>query len=249
MTSAPPDPRRWLPAGPDPAAAVRPLEVFGLPFEARYVPGRDRRPGVAGGPRPPFDEGRGPRIREGEALWRGAHCVLTPNRHPFAAPHGLLWAARGEPREWPEPFLAEVFGLLEHWGGLLLGNTIGAAATVPLAHLHWLDRPAQAPAALLAERARLPFAVAAVSEASPARRAAAVRRLLDRRTTAPANLVAFGPHALVFPRRREIPAPHFPHALGAMELAGAFVYPDEAGFHRAEARDLERALEEALVPA
>jgi hypothetical protein len=40
----------------------------------------------------------------------------------------------------------------------------------------------------------------------------------------------------------EIPAPHFPHALGAAELWGRWCYADEAAFRDARVEDLVAAL-------
>jgi len=239
-----PDPRGLLPDPGDPASARRPLAPFGLPFTALLIEGRGRRAGVPGTARPSFDEGRGPAIRAREALFEGAASVLTPNRFPFASPHGILWARDGEPREWPEAFLVEAFRLLDRHGGILLGNTVGASASIPLAHLHWADFEAP----LLPRLAELPFAAAAIDDPDAGRRASSARRLLDRRLTAPANLLALPGRAWILPRREEIPSPHFPHALGAMELAGFFVYPDRPSFDAATASSLEAALTAALLP-
>jgi hypothetical protein len=73
-------------------------------------------------------------------------------------------------------------------------------------------------------------------------RAEALVRLAEARLTAACNVVVQDQTAWLFPRRLEIPAPHFPLALGSAELWGRWCYVDEAAFGAASAKDLEQAL-------
>ncbi len=246
-------------------AGRRSVPAFGLPFEVLWIPSRGSREGVPGGDRPNFAKSRGLRIREEEALWAGREAILTPNLYPFATRHGLLWPREGHPREWPMPFLQEAFALLEENGGTLLGNSVGASASIPLCHLHLF--PEKSPVWPRVEWEELgvvqvggevlhaatpsrafPLLLVRISGGNSHSRAALCRALLDRRMTPAVNLGATCSEVYLFPRRVEVPEPYYDHALGGMELFGRFVYPEEHGFLGAGKGDLECALKGALVP-
>ncbi len=244
-------------------AGRRSVPAFGLPFEVLWIPSRGRREGVPRGGRPCFAKSRGPRIRREEALWEGEEAVLTPNRFPFAAQHGLFWPREGHPREWPLGFLKECFAIVMGQGGTLLGNSVGASASIPLCHLHlfpnespvWPQMEFESLGELEVEGERMsvgvpspsfPLLVVKIWGGSPEARASLCRELLDRRMTASVNIGVSKEATFLFPRREETPSPYYDHALGGMELFGCFVFHDEEGFACARGEALEGALRQAL---
>ncbi|GEM_PF-1927786 len=246
-------------------AGRRSVQVFGLPFEVLWIPSRGNRQGIPSEDRPIFVKSRGLQIRKVEALWEGEATILTPNRFPFTNSHGLLWPREGHPREWPLSFLGESLGLVSRYGGTLLGNSVGASASIPLCHLHlfpdeskvWPLLPFESLGALKRRGERVfvglpssgfPLFVVKIWGGSPLARATVCRELLDRRMTAAVNLGADPEALFLFPRSEETPNPFYCHALGGMELFGRFVFPVEDGFSDARAEDLEAALSKALLP-
>jgi hypothetical protein len=260
------DPMRQLPADPfalHPPAPFRPadrrsLSLLGGDVELLWLPERKARGGVPSAGRPAFVRSVAERILEQEALWRGADLVLTPNRYPFAARQLVLWSAQPV-RDVTLPMLDAALALEQRCQGTLLLNSVGAAASIPRAHVHlvadrlpFLDAMPQAPwrpAALDVDgvdcvRLLPPFPALVVGlRGAQGARARAVHRLLELRTTAAVNLVSSRGTTWLMPRSPiEIPAPHFPHALGAAELWGRWCYADEAAFRAARVEDLVAAL-------
>jgi hypothetical protein len=199
-----------------------------------------------------------------ESVWRANGCALTPNRFPFARRELLLWAE--DPCREPGLALLETALLLEErCRGTVLLNSMGAAASITRAHAHvlgetlpFLDRlprePWQALGLDLGEvetwQLAPPFPGLAVGVAgAAAARARAVHRLLEARTALAFNAASQNGITWVFPRSAvEIPAPHFPHALGGAELWGRWCYAERAAFAAATPRDLEQALQLGLWP-
>ncbi len=118
-------------------AAERELELHGSRVELCWIPGRRERSGRAHAERPPFPACRAERILAEESVWCGDDLALTPNLHPFAARHMLLWS-RTPRREPDAAFLRHGFELAERCKGTLLVNSIGAAASIPWLHGHLL---------------------------------------------------------------------------------------------------------------
>lgn len=253
---------------------ARSLEICGHDFELCFLPSRAARQGVPTDERPSFLAHPGHRIRREEALWTRGRLVATPNRFPFFGPSLLLWegaAADREPsfdREVRGDWLVEAFALQQECGAVLVGNTVGAAASIPLAHAHLLlgRRPLLAassawplvevacPQAGLRILATDPAAswpiFAGVVECEDAEeRARWVRALLDARSRASANVLAQDARAFVVPRRQENGAEDFPYAIGGGELSGRFIYADEKAYVSATRAGLEASLRRACVPS
>lgn len=255
----PPSPAADLPSFQP--AATRTVAVFGAPAELVLLPARRQRPGVADGDRPAFAASPAARIVADEALWRDGGLVLTPNRYPFARGARLLWPA-APTREVTPALWQAAAAWVASTGGTALRNDIGAAATIPRAHVHltierlpflaalreqrlgagWFDVPG---AELV--RKQVPFCLLGVRGA-PDRLAEALQCLAEARLTAAWNVVLEDNAAWVMPRRLETPAPYFPFALGAAELWGRWCYTDEQAFAAATAADLERALVAVGMP-
>ena len=247
--------------------ARRSLAIFGRDFELCYLPSRRERSGVPSASRPSFAPHPGERIRHDEVLWSRGRLVATPNRYPFMAPSMLLWEASGSAREVTEAFLVEAFALCDQLAATLVANTVGASASIPLAHAHLLGpkrsllaaQESQAwPLVELAGDAELrlmasdpqagwPLHAAVIDAPDPERRARAVRCLLDQRRHAAANLMLQGSRAFVVPRREEMGGAAFPYAIGAGELSGRFIFPDRQAFREAHSEGLETALARACV--
>ena len=143
----------------------------------------------------------------------------------------------------------------------VLWNSVGAAASIPRAHLHLLPGvgsgflAAETRAwqlgteiAIRASQVELPFAVLELH--GPAiERAEAATRLLTMRACAAANLVTVADRTWFVPRSdAEIPGGAFPYALGASELWGQWCFPDEEAFRAADGPGLERALRASTRP-
>ena len=239
-------------------AGRRRLPLLGSEVELLWLPQRAGRGGVPTDDRPPVRASVVERILAEETVWRGRGAALTPNRFPFAARELLLWAE--QPLREPDLELWEVaLELHAAAGGTLLINSVGAAASIPRAHFHlvgetraFLDevsraafRPAYLDRAADLEVVRLepfPALVIGLRGAVP-QRARALHRLLEVRTAPSFNALAQGEWCWLLPRSpTEIPAPHFPHALGAAELWGQWCYADRDAFEAATPADLERAL-------
>lgn len=120
---------------------MRVLELFGRSFELCLIPDRAARKGVPSDTRPSFGSHPGFRIRREEAFWTGKGLVATPNRYPFFGPSFLLWPESGTPREVTRDFLQTVFEVQRELDAVVVCNTIGAAASIPLAHAHVLLGP------------------------------------------------------------------------------------------------------------
>ncbi len=264
-----PDPfQTWL--LPSPAVAERrELHVCGVPVELVLFPDRAARRAASHCAMRPD---RAPTILAQEALWRSdmPPAVLTPNRYPFAAAASILWSELVE-REAHADLIALALALAEPRGGSVLMNTIGAAATLPRAHLHltaerltFLSRlPCRpvAPATVgLAASDPALAAVQCVQLAPPfpgfvlgvrgerAARARAAARLLELRATPAVNLISDGETTWVAPRACETPAPHFATPLGCAELWGRFCFEERTGFQTATEASLLHALTDALLP-
>lgn len=237
-------------------AARRTASVFGAAVELVFVPERKARHGRASSARPAFVRSLAPRIVRDEAIWRGDGLVLTPNRYPFAQAHRILWPA-GAVREPDRAFWRAVFDWVARSGGSALVNNVGAAATIGRAHAHLVPESqpflgALRERAVAADLVDLPPQVSLVAKDVPFcvlgvrgdvdGRAAAMIALHEARLTAAWNVVATNDTAWIVPRSAEIPAPHYPYALGACELWGRWCYMDEAPFTAANGADLERAL-------
>lgn len=231
--------------------------LFGAPAELVLLPSRAARPGVPGSGRQTFAPSHAARIQRDESLWQDERHVLTPNRWPFARGQSILWRRDGG-RELDAALLARAFAAVDDGGGCMLGNAIGAAASIPEAHVHLCDEempflralPAQ-PLPMLGsedlagiETARLSLPVLVLRLRGDAdARANAAAELLRIRRAAACNVVAMHGECWLFPRSGvETPAPEFPHALGASEVWGRWCFSDERAFERADAPALERAL-------
>ncbi|MCB9892749.1 MAG: hypothetical protein H6832_13365 [Planctomycetes bacterium] len=242
------------------AARNRGVELFGRSFELSLVPSRADRSGIPGR-RAAFRTSAGPRIRAEEGFWSDGHLVATPNRFPFLGRSFLLWNAHGSEREVGASFLARAFELCDAENLCLLANTVGASASIPLAHAHvtWTPRPLlyRAGTALDSDPASTgwPTRVVAMSNLGSIRattgdddwpcmavevrapdprvRAAWIAALLATRTTAAANLLVAGERALVVPRRAECGLESFPLPIGASELSGRWIFADEFLFENA----------------
>lgn len=254
--AAPPPPDDSAPHAPFAPRARRTLAVFGAAVELVWLPERAARPGRPGPDRPAFREDLGARIAATEALERTAAFVRTPNKFPFAGQQSVLWSERPL-REPDADFLTAALRWLDARGGTLLGNSIGAAASIPRAHVHhtvetlpflsqleeepwtaeWLPRER----GVAWWKKRVPFCLVGVrGDAEGIARA--VAGLQMHRMTAAVNVVATKGEAWVFPRAVETPLPHFPFALGAAEVWGRWCYVEERAFAEARREDLERAL-------
>ncbi len=240
----------------------RRLSLFGLSFELCLIPSRGGRAGVPSTEAPAFAVHPADRIRSEEALWRGDGLVLTPNRYPFFAPQLLAWPEAASPREADRDFLERCFRLADAAGASLLFNTVGASASIPLAHAHVLAAQSTVLAEIPLVRVGVgdgfscwspdpggpaPFFAAVIEAVDPGLRAREVRRLADCRRTAAVNLISVGTKVWVVPRRQEVPAPEFPYAIGAGELFGRFVFPKPDEFGAATQPALEAAMTKATV--
>ena len=237
-------------------AARRFVELHGGRVELCWVPHRSLRAGRADAARPSFPPCRAARILADEPVWTSEALALTPNLHPFADRHLLLWS-RSPQREPDRAFLAAGFELADRCDGSLLVNSIGAAASIPWLHAHLVGerfeylsgQPTAAvdiaspspeveirrvgapfPALLIALRGKMDALADAVAE------------LLRRRTVAAFSLVYVAGRAFVMPRSVEIPLPHFPQALGSAELWGRWCFEDEDAFRSATPESLDTAL-------
>lgn len=244
----------------------RELRLFGCDFELCYVPQRGARGGIPGAGTA-FRAHPGFRIRREEAFWRGDGLVATPNRFPFLGASFLLWNEGGCAREVDAAFLAPAFSHVEAAGACLLANTVGASASIALAHAHVtlvappLLRDGAWPATCeLARRgdslilatmpgASWPFLSVEVRSPDPRRRAAWVAQVLASRACPAANLLAVGDRAFILPRRAECGGAAFPFAIGASELSGRWIFADEERFEAATAAGLEACLDAACVRA
>jgi hypothetical protein len=241
-------------------AAQRTATVFDVPVELVLVPWRRDRAGRATAQRPPFARSAAPRIVRAEAFWRADGLALTPNRYPFARAQRVLW--RDDRAREPDERLWHAMLAWAKRGGAALHNTIGAAATIGRAHAHLLvdtqpfldalpEQPCERdlldlPAGVLLVEKRVPFVLLGL-RGEPAAVATALVALAEARATAAWNVVAQRDTAWVYARSAEVPAPHFPAALGAAELWGRWCYTDAAAFATADGRMLERALVAAGV--
>ncbi|MCA8972268.1 MAG: hypothetical protein KDC95_20945 [Planctomycetes bacterium] len=262
---------------PDESIAVRSrsVQLFGRDFELCLVPSRADRSGIPGR-RAAFRMSPGHRIREEERFWSDGRLVATPNRFPFLGRSMLLWNAHGSDREVGPDFLARAFELCDSEGLCLLANTVGASASIPLAHAHvtWTPRPllCDAETDLDSEPVTIgwPTHVVASSDhgslrvttggdewpcmaievraPDPRVRAAWVGAFLAARTTAAANLLVAGERALVVPRRAECGLECFPFPIGASELSGRWIFADPFHFENAVAHG-DHGLEASLRAA
>lgn len=233
---------------PQPGAR-RQLEVFGAPLELVLQDERAGRPGRPGDQRPAFQAHRADRIIAAEAIWRAGDVALTPTRFPFAKDQLLLWSCSRR-REPSRAMLELALAWEESCGATILGNGMGAAASVTRAHLHVCReqlgflgalQQEEIPASelhiepregLLVLRLSPPFPALCVGLHGPAPlRAAALDALFERRTTPAYSLVSSQGTSWMMPRSGiETPAPHFPQALGSAELWGRWVCNDRETF-------------------
>src|SRR5690606_17542862 len=262
MTPLPDDAFDRCAAPPFVPSGRRHLVVCGAPVELLWLPERRQRRGRPAADRPAFAPSVVERIVAEEAVWEDAELALTPNRFPFAARQLVLWSKRAL-REPDAALLEPALAFADRHGATVLVNTVGAAASVPRAHLHLLAEPLPFGAALpfgpwaagttlglqsvRVARAAPPFPALLVELRGPAgARARAAARLLELRTTPAVNLVDHGGRTWVFPRSAiETPGTGFPQALGAAELAGRWCFHDEAPFRHADPDALTEALRRA----
>lgn len=259
--AASPPPDDPAPLAPFAPRARRTLTVFGAEVELVWLPERAARPGRPGPDRPAFREDLGARIAATEAIERTNGFTRTPNKFPFAREQSVLWSDRPL-REPDAEFFAAAMRWMEPRGGTLLGNSIGAAASIPRAHVHHAmetlpflsqlaEEPWEAPwlpreGGVEWRRKRVPFCLVGVrGDADGIARA--VAGLQMHRMTAAVNVVATKGEAWVFPRAVETPVPHFPFALGAAEVWGRWCYVEERAFAEATAERLEAAIRGAGV--
>lgn len=238
--------------------AARELSVFGAPARVALLTHRARRANRPGETRPAFRRSPAPHIVSAEAIWRGDGLALTPNRYPMLDEQRILWHTVPQPHPGLTMWRA-VHEWVDAHRGSALHNTVGAAASIAAAHVH-LSRERSAFLSALPlrpgtldlvevddlqiEAAAVPFCLLRLS-GSARTRAAGVEQLSVARLTPAWNVVVEAGATWVYPRRREIPAPHFPHALGAAELWGRWCHTDDASFEAATAAAMERALVEA----
>ncbi len=262
MTLPLPDPGEASPL-PFAPTARRTLTVLGAPVELVLLPERAQRPGQPG-TRPAFRADPVPRIVRTESVWSGNGLHLTPNRYPFARDQWILWPDAAT-REHGTDLLHALFAFAEARHGTAMVNSIGAAASIPRAHGHVTAERLPFLPALPEHDLRadwLPSITGVTwhqkdatwlligARGAPAARAAAITALQVTRCTAAFNLVDQDSTAWLYPRSScEIPAPHFPWALGAAEVWGRWCYVDQGPWATATAEDLERALTQAGVPA
>lgn len=245
-------------------AARRSLSLLGAPVELALLPERAARRAAS---EAVLRSDRAALILANEALWRcpDPAAVLTPNRYPFAEAASLLWSANVG-REAKPDLIALALDLAEQHGGTVMMNTMGAAATLPRAHLHLtaerLPFLAQLPCVpVSAAELGVPCDDAIVVRLAPpfpglvlgvrgdrAARARVASRLLELRAAPAANLISDGETTWVAPRRVETPVPHYASPLGCAELWGRFCYEDAAEFEAATATSLLAALAAALWP-
>ena len=262
MANLPPDPRNLENSSPQPAAS-RQLPLFGTTVELVWLPERAQRPSRPSQQRAAFQASPAGRILANETMWRGDGFAVTPNRYPFAGEQVLLWS-EDPARDHSVDFL----GLLFEWADSTdcrgLVNSIGAAASIPRAHAH-LTSESQPFLGALAEQPLTATWLPTVADISywqkdiptcvfgvrgnPRARAQAVYQLQLCRLTAACNLVVDGDTTWIYPRsQHEVPAPHFPYALGAAEIWGRWCFIDEEPFANSTSEDLERALQMAGCP-
>ncbi len=257
MSGIPDDPFVLAPSATAEIAARRTVELFGAVSELAWIPARRHRQGRPGAGRPAFLPQVAPRILAEETVWSNDRVALTPNRHPFGPRHALLWS-RTPRREADATLLRAAFDWADRTGGAVLANSIGAAASIPWAHVHLVgeDNPflpalarcqvADLPADLDTDevgiqRAAAPVLLLAVTGPADAR-AHTVGDLLARRSAAAFNLADQHGTSWLMPRSAvETPAPDFPQAFGAAELWGRWCFDDDAAFGAASASSLERA--------
>lgn len=235
------------------------VELHGGRIELCWVPHRSLRSGRADAARPSFPPCRADRILADESVWTSEALALTPNLHPFADRHLLLWS-RSPRREPDAAFLSAGFELADRCGGSLLVNSIGAAASIPWLHAHLLgeridylaaqptcatDIASPSPAVEI-RRVGAPFPAMLLALAGGIDAVAdATAELLRQRTVAAFSLVYADGRAFVMPRSVESPAPHFPQALGSAELWGRWCFEDEDAFRNASPESLDAALRAA----
>jgi hypothetical protein len=260
--TAPPSDRALGTATAFAPAAVRTLTVFGAPAELVLLPERAQRSGVPGPDRPAFRSSPAGRILRDETRWREDGLAVTPNRFPFARDQWLLWDER-DTREHGIALLHMLFAWVGQRQGTGFVNSIGAAASIPRAHAHVTGEQLPFLAGLPESpctadflppttgvhwtRKQLPFWLLG-ARGSPESRAAAIFALQQARATAAFNLVVQDGTTWLYPRSVEIPAPHFPWALGAAEVWGRWCYVQREPFERATGSDLEQALASAGMP-
>lgn len=235
------------------------VELHGGRVELCWVPHRSRRAGRADAARPSFPPCRAARILADESIWASEAWALTPNLHPFADRHLLLWS-RSPRREPDAAFLAAGFELADRCEGSLLLNSIGAAASIPWLHAHLvgerIDYLSGQPTAAAdvagpspgveIQRVGSPFPATVLALAGENDALAdATADLLRRRTVAAFSLVYAAGRTFVMPRSNETPAPHFPQALGSAELWGRWCFEDEEAFRSASPESLDSALRSA----
>jgi len=249
-------------AGAEPAAR-RELTVYGAPAELVWLPQRAGRGGVPGRHKAAFLPAVADRILREEALWEDEHVGATPNIYPFGAGQLVLWS-KAESREPTVPLLELLSAMADATGGTALINTIGAAASVSRSHGHLLretlpfldhfaERPLAAPwldrrQGVEVVQKALPYLLVGL-RGTAEDRARAAGRALELRTTAAVSVIDTGGTTWILPRSaEEIPAPSFPHAIGAAEAWGRWCYLDRADLDAATPERLEDALLRSGLP-
>ena len=122
-------------ATPYAPAARRELSIFGARVECVLLPQRATRPGQPGASRPSLRADVTARILREETQWQDDVVAITANRFPFAKNQQIFWSRRAT-REHGVDFLSRVFAAVDRCAGSALINSIGAAASIPLAHAH-----------------------------------------------------------------------------------------------------------------
>ncbi|MEO0480015.1 MAG: hypothetical protein AAF196_11075 [Planctomycetota bacterium] len=259
LLSWPDDPFALVPKPAFAPTARRALEFAGGEVELCWMPERAQRSGKPGAGRPPFLASPADRIlREETVLERGA-IAITPNKFPFSDRHLVLWQKRPI-REAERELLDAVVSLAEKVEGTAIVNSIGAAASIPRAHAHvlgerlgFLPRFERATVgstfglepggARLSRLSGLPIECLAI-DGPFADRIALTHGLLQVRMTTAFNLIGEGETLYLIPRSAtEIPAPHFPQALGAAEIWGRWCFHDQQAFENATAESLTQAFQ------
>lgn len=241
--------------------AERTLEVYGIPVHLALVPGRKARSGHDRERRPPLQRSPAERILREEAYWRTETLALTPNKFPFGKNQRILWMAT--PARDPDiHFWRAGLAWADAMDGTVLLNNIGAAATIPRAHAHFIEEKMPFLASLAEAplqtdimdvpdgcemvRKDVPFCMVGV-RGDLEGKAETLIRIADSRLTATWNVIINKDTVWIVPRGKQTPAPYFPSAVGAAEFWGRWCYVDEEPFERATGNDLEKAIEIATT--
>jgi hypothetical protein len=229
----------------------KPLTLFGAPAEAVLLPARAYRSDRPSPQRPPFGPCRAEAILRDETLWTSndGQLAATPNKFPFVRDQLILWPT--QPMRDPSlPLWTVAHQWVHAQQGVGMLNNIGAAASIPRAHVHLGNErggflPAlktkpspfalDLPLGVTAEVADLPFCLL-VLRGSPEARAEAVWRLAEQRFTPTWNVVVDPEGTWVMPRSREHGGGGgavFAAAVGAAEVWGRWCFASAEAWQKA----------------